>query len=170
MNTLADTLAHDFGGDANGDVCVLCNVQRWQDCPPVCAALVAVASVDLRVAYFKGLSIFEMATIANCAQPDAADGAGAELFINIQFALLDWIAFEDGKPVPVSELADGAQEVYTHKIWLQFIDLCGYNEELALEMALGSTMTQQAQYVLGSIAERFIYNICNLLGFVTDSD
>jgi hypothetical protein len=129
----------------------------------------AEATVEERLRFLKGLTVFEMAHITDCGQPNSAASPGADFFINVQCALIDWLEFEDGV-VPVAELADGALTVYTHPIWLQFVDLCAYNEELGLEMALGSSMTQQAQYVLVSIAERFLYNICEIMHLTTDRD
>jgi hypothetical protein len=130
----------------------------------------AEASIEERLTFLKGLSVYELASIAECGQPDSAASPGADLIMNAQLGLIDWLQFPDDEVVPVAELADAAVTPYTHPLWLQFVDLCGYDEELATEMALGSTMTQQAQYVLCSIAERFLYNICEILHVTTDRD
>lgn len=130
----------------------------------------AEATPDELLAFLKGLGVYELASIAECVQPDAADSPGADLLMNAQMALIDWLQFPDDEVVPVAELADAAITPYTHPLWLQFVDLCAYNEELGLEMALGSSMTQQAQYVLVSIAERFLYNICEIMHLTTDRD
>ena len=130
----------------------------------------ANASTKKRLSFLKDLSVFDMARITECGQPDSAASPGVDLFMNAQLALIDWLEFPDDEVVPVVELADAAVTPYTHPLWLQFVDLCGYDEELASEMALGSTMTQQAQYVLCTIAERFLYNICEIMHLTTDRD
>lgn len=118
--------------------------------------------------YLKNVSVYEMANLANCGTPDSQDSAGAELFDAIRVNLIESLQFNPLGAIEVASIADISLNVYSHQIWLQFIDLCGYDEDLSDGMALGSTMTQQAQYVLASIAERVIYAICDLLNLATD--
>ena len=120
--------------------------------------------------YLKNLSVYEMANLADCGTPDSRTSAGADLFDTIRVNLIDSLNFDADAPIEVAGIADSSLNVYDHQIWLQFVDLCGYNEDLSDGMALGSTMTQQANYVLASIAERVIVAICEHLNITTDQD
>ena len=120
--------------------------------------------------YLKNLSVYEMANLADCGMPDSQDSAGAELFDAIRLYLIESLEFNPLGAIEVASIADMSLNVLTHQIWLQFVDLCGYNEDLSDGMALGSTMTQQANYVLASIAERVILVICGNLNLTTDQD
>jgi len=126
--------------------------------------------IKLALQYLEDVSVFELSRIADCGSPDSNTSAGAELLDAIRVNLIDHLRHDAEAAVPVSDIADMSQNVYTHPIWLQFVDLCGYEEDLSDYMALGSTMTEQAQYVLANIAERTIVALCESLNLPTDQD
>jgi len=126
--------------------------------------------VQFALQYLQNVGVFEIARVAECGSPDSHDSAGAELLDTIRICLIDHLRYDPKVAVPVSEIANSSVTVYTHPIWLQFVDLCGYNEDLSDYMALGSTMTEQASYVLAHIAERAIVSLCEMLELKTDQD
>jgi len=120
--------------------------------------------------YLASVSVFELSRIADCGCPDSATSPGADLLDTVRINLIDHLENNPESAIQVWEIADSSITVYTHPIWEQFVDLCGYNEDHSNGMALGSTMTEQAQYVLCMIAERTIVSLCRLLDLTTDQD
>jgi hypothetical protein len=118
--------------------------------------------------FLAAVSVFELSRIADCGSPDSLKSPGAELLDNIRVNLIDHLENNPESAVQVAEIAESSVTVYTHPIWLQFVDLCAYNEDISEYMALGSTMTQQAQYSLGYLAERVITELCGLLELEID--
>lgn len=124
--------------------------------------------VEHALEFLAKVSVWELSRIADCASPDSATSAGADLLDSIRVNLIDFLQHDSEGIVPVLEIADASVTVYTHAIWLTFVDLCAYNEDLSAYMALGSTMTEQAQYVLVQVAERVLTELCTLLELEMD--
>ena len=119
--------------------------------------------VEDALAFLAAVSVYELSRIAECGSPDSLTSPGAELLDNIRINLIDQLENNPESAVQVSEIAESSISVYTHPSWLQFVDLCAYEEDIAEYMALGSTMTQQAQYALAYLAERLITELCSML-------
>lgn len=166
--TTTTTLDHRFGIDeALRGVCELCGKQRWQDAERVCPVAVADATYKARIEYLRNLNAYELANIAEIANPSSLSSPGADLLERVKYSLLEWLEYDTEKPLPISELADQCHSVYTHDIWLEFVDLCAYNEDVE---AVSVDMTAQASYVLYSIAHRLMYTLCAMLNLTTDMD
>jgi hypothetical protein len=126
------------------------------------------AQVKHALEYLATVSVFELSKIGDCASPDSLTSPGAELLDNVRINLIDLLQHDAEAVVPVAEIADSSLSVYTHTIWLQFADLRAYDEDISDYMALGSTMTQQAQFALAYLAERVIVELCGLLELEID--
>jgi hypothetical protein len=113
--------------------------------------------------FLAAVSVFELSRIGECGSPDSLTSPGAELLDNIRINLIDHLENNPESEVQISEIAESSISVYTHPSWLQFVDLCAYQEDISEYMALGSTMTQQAQYALAYLAERVLTELCGLL-------
>lgn len=124
--------------------------------------------VEHALEFLARVSVFELSRIGDCASPDSLTSPGAELLDNLRINLIDHLQHDAEGIVPVAEIADSSLSVYTHTIWLQFADLRAYDEEISDYMALGSSMTQQAQFALAFLAERVILELCNLLELEVD--
>ena len=118
--------------------------------------------------YLATVSVFELSRIGDCGSPDSLTSPGAELLDSIRVNLIDHLQHDAEAPVSVGEIADPCVSVYTHTIWLQFADLRAYDEDISDYMALGSTMTQQAQFALAYLAERILIELCGLLELEID--
>lgn len=80
----------------------------------------------------KGLSAYELASMAGAGTPDSAESAGALFLTGVRDAVVE--AAEYGRfggdvGDVAHEIADGAPDVYTHARWRQFVDLAAYQEE-----------------------------------------
>jgi hypothetical protein len=73
-----------------------------------------------------------LADMADCASPDTLESPGAKFLERVQDDVneRDADSFSgDYLHDAAHEIADNAPDVYTHARWLQFADLCAYNEE-----------------------------------------
>ena len=103
---------------------------------------------------------YELARFAECTSPDSNESPGARFLESIQDDVNDRLT--DGAPIgndewimdAVSEVADNAPDIYTHAMWLEFIDLCAYREDPSDLGADGSNMESAARLCLYIIAER----------------
>ena len=85
----------------------------------------------------------------------------------VRYYLLESLEYDAEQPLRISELADSAMTVYTHDIWLEFVDLCAYREDVE---DLGGDMNERATYALYSIAHRLMHTLCYMLNLTTDMD
>lgn len=94
-----------------------------------------------------------LARLADCASPDGPESAGAQFLISVQDSVNEVFEYEVTEDT-VSEIADGAPDVYTHTMWAEFVDLAAYNEDPTELGADGSDMEKCARICLYMIAER----------------
>lgn len=174
MTTTTTTLDHRFNRDPEihdglVGVCELCGQQQFQDAARVCPEAVKTATWQTRYQYLRNLSPYELASIADIATPSSKSSPGADFMESIQSVMMDYLSSEL-EQVPINEAADASLNVYTYDIWLQFVDLCAYNEDI--DDIAGDTMdmTQRASLALYLIAERLIDTLCTMLNFTTDRD
>lgn len=118
------------------------------------------------------LSAWQLAQFAECATPDTSESPGAEMLTSVRDALaerIDWVREsgdsdtslsaivatlqDDGS---LSEIADGAPNVYTHKRWSQFLDLAAYSEQPEISDAWSTDLTEAAGQALYQIADRLV--------------
>lgn len=96
---------------------------------------------------------YTLAQMAETGSPDAKGSPGAIFLIDIRDAVVE--AFEEDGQVDErkqGEIADGAASVMTHEKWQQWVDLCGYQEDLS---EFG-TPTKEG---IGGIADLALYYI-----------
>ena len=107
-------------------------------------------------------SAYRLSLKAGVESPDAVDSHGAQFLEGVRDALVEWVEHNRGEDIDtLSEKAqddafeqvDACVPVYTHQLWQTFTDLAAYSDEASDELD-GGTMTEQASYVLASIAER----------------
>lgn len=117
------------------------------------------------------LNPFELASMANCGNPDEGRtrhrkrwSAGAAFLADVRDAVVE--AIRDGSITPddrddrgqILEIADGAPSVYTHARWQQFVDLAAYQEDPE-HSDWPDSLTDAAGIALYQVAER----LCNAL-------
>jgi hypothetical protein len=174
MTTTTTTLDHRFNRDPEihdgmVGVCELCGQQQFQDAARVCPVAVKAATWETRYQYLRRLNPYELASIADIATPSSKSSPGAEFMESVQSVMMDYLSSEL-EQVPINEAADASLNVYTHDIWLQFVDLCAYNEDISGITSESQSMTERAMLSLYLIAERLIDTLCTMLNFTTDRD
>lgn len=87
------------------------------------------------------LSAFQLASIAECGSPDSASSYGAEMlelvYMSVIEELRDLESIGDWDTDRTFEIAEGCINVYTHKLWTAFVDLCAYQEPVSEFASLG---------------------------------
>lgn len=110
----------------------------------------------------KGLSAYELSSFADCGSPDSLESAGAKMLVSVRNSVVEAIVgggvrLDDlNNWGQLSEIADNAPDTYTHQRWLQFVDLCAYNEEPECDEWTGD-LTQIAGQALYQIADRLAH-------------
>jgi hypothetical protein len=89
----------------------------------------------------KERTVWELARMAECSDPDKTDSPGANFLRAIESSVKDALSYgyEQGDDVTSdewqsersSELADYCVPVYTHNLWVTFVDLAAYSEDLS---------------------------------------
>ena len=107
----------------------------------------------------KNLNPFQLAREADCSSPDSAGSPGADFLARVKSGVLDALDYgveyvEDS----AAEVADGSIPVYTHQMWLTFVDLCGYQEDVS-EFGPVDEPNDVATRALYIIAERLAMNL-----------
>lgn len=92
---------------------------------------------------------YQLASDADCGTPDALDSAGARVLTYVRDGVIEmieyhadeWAVLEPGEVIDaldsidddgsVHEIADGAPNIYTHRLWSEFVDLQAYNEDIS---------------------------------------
>lgn len=111
-------------------------------------------------------TIFALARMAGCGDPDTPDSPGARFLTSVADAASEhWYAYgPDGADDDdaVHEIADGIVPVYTHELWLTFVDLAAYREDddtgiMADALSHGhADLDKVAGIALYQIAERLL--------------
>lgn len=108
----------------------------------------------------RDLSVWSLANTADCGTPDSETSAGAGFLKSVAYSVSDLMEEfdEDGAPRDlddrITEIADGAPDVYTHGLWVEFTDLAGYREDPSEIVGDEHDMTKLASVCLYIIAER----------------
>jgi hypothetical protein len=122
---------------------------------------------------FEQRTVWQLANLAGCADPDEHDGIGFDLpagaiedrrviaspganFLrSVEDAVREAFDYHEGQPGDDwHEVADGAVPVYTHALWSTFVDLAAYNEDPSELGCEADDMTRAAGVCLYMIAER----------------
>lgn len=101
---------------------------------------------------------YELARMAECMSPDSLDSPGAQFLLRIQDdyneAVEEDYWNEDETP---HEIADNAVPVYTHQMWLTFVDLGAYQEDPSELGYENDDMDKAGSACLYLIAQRLVY-------------
>lgn len=101
------------------------------------------------------LTVYSLAGYAGVSDPDSHDSPGALFLLNVRDAVIE--AKNEGRfgiesfHDVLAEIADNAPNTYTHPMWLEFVDLAAYTEEIEIS---GENMEQNARIALYEIALR----------------
>lgn len=92
---------------------------------------------------------YTLADLADCAGPDGETSPGAVLLLHVRDDTVEYYnQYPDATDGEWGDarftIADQAPCVYTHNRWLEFIDLCAYNEDPTHLGGGGSDMTTDA--------------------------
>lgn len=119
-------------------------------------------------------TVWQLARMAGCADPDSLDTAGAH-FLNHVADLVDdairWEREQEGRTLAEAvqdvaedgrhEIADGSVPIGTYGRWRAFCDLAAWEEDFTEWNHLGTTdMTEQAALALYAIADRLVSALC----------
>ena len=99
--------------------------------------------------------------LAECGAPDSIDSAGSLFLLHVRDSLLEHLGYCDcvgDHNDAITEIADGAPDVHTHKRWQEFVDLCAYGEDLS-EFGVASNTTEMAGWALYQIANRLCWGL-----------
>lgn len=115
------------------------------------------------------LNVFQLAHLAGSADPDEGRtryrrkwSAGAKLLVGVRDAVVEGIRDESitetnrDNSGQLSEIADGAPNIYTATRWAEFVDLGAYMEEPECE-EWADDLTQAAAQALYQIADRLCH-------------
>lgn len=102
-------------------------------------------------------TVWQLARLADCADPDAWNSIGAKFLVRVETALEDaqdgaWGVSQDD----LAELADGCVPIYTHEVWATFVDLAAYEEDVSELVGSERDLTKCASVALYLIAERLL--------------
>jgi hypothetical protein len=111
----------------------------------------------------KNLSPYELARIAECGDPDSQDSPGAQFLLNVAGAIEEAREGDFDLDDLAHEVADAAIPVYTHALWMTFVDLGAYDEAdedgaAAASLADGNP-SSYAGAMLYQIAYRLAYRL-----------
>lgn len=113
----------------------------------------------------RDLSVYELARMAGCSEPDGHSTEGARMLDCVRDSVLRLITErritlddfnDDGQ---LSEVADDAPSCYTHTLWVQFVELGGYTEDCEISDAWPSDLTKAASLALYQIADRLAHAV-----------
>jgi hypothetical protein len=115
-----------------------------------------------------GLSPYELARIAECAEPDSKDSPGAEFLRGIADAVAEVDQPKDDAIDTIAyDIANAAVEAlpYSYDLWRTFIDLGAYRERDgiadAAEAVAAGDPDVYAAWMLNNIAYRLAYRLLN---------
>jgi hypothetical protein len=114
-----------------------------------------------------------LAVMAGCAAPDNSETAGAKFLASVRDGAVEaWPRTEAGggdedRSDVAHEIADDAPDMYTHTRWLEFVDLCAYNEEPETD-AWPANLTDAAAVALYQIADRLVHALFDELDLDAD--
>jgi hypothetical protein len=112
--------------------------------------------------------------LADCAEPDTRESAGALLLTRTRDAFLEFIstnpdATGDDIRDDISAITDDMVSVYTHERWQQFVDLGAYQEESETG-EWPSDLNDTAAAALYQIIERMVYRFAAMLDEAEEGD
>ncbi len=100
-------------------------------------------------------TVWQLARLADCADPDTLTSAGAQFLQSVEGAYED-MRENEATADDVHEYADGAVPIYTHEVWATFADLAAWNEDPSELIGDQGDMTKGATVALYMIAERLL--------------
>lgn len=113
----------------------------------------------------RDMSVYYLADLADCGSPDASASPGGKFLDEIREALLEDIEDENNGETVLErlqyvlesgrdrEVIQGAVDYRTHQMWLSFVDLCAYEEELDGEY---TDLESQCFAALEQIGQRLV--------------
>ena len=135
----------------------------------------------------RDLNAYQLARNAECADPDTLDSPGAKLLLGVRDDLIERLESEreDGQSWAqvfgdlddegqLGEIADAAPDVYTARMWNQFVDLAAYQEDISgyvtaeiqpsgKALLLIESLESAARMALYMIAERLVNALRELI-------
>lgn len=79
------------------------------------------------------LTAYRLAHMAGCGDPDSRESVGAQWLLSIATdvpEIRERITQGDDVGDLVDQYADDAVPIYTHQMWITYVDLCAYNEDV----------------------------------------
>lgn len=131
----------------------------------------------------RDLNAYQLSRRADCASPDSLDSAGALFLTSVRDGVLElitwdatrWVEVVEGDDVQsinddggVSQIADDAPDVYTYRMWAEFVDLSAYLEDPPEYGVDRSDMEQSARVCLYMIAERLAFVLMDEAKIMTE--
>lgn len=104
-------------------------------------------------------TVWQLARLAECADPDTFESAGAKFLIHVEDAVAEALEADELDEDRIHEIADSAPDVYTFQRWLEFVDLAAWQEDLddyVPDPSMSNDMSAMAGVALYMIAERLV--------------
>lgn len=108
-------------------------------------------------------TIYALARLADCADPDSEASPGAYFLSNVADTVAEVLenAIDGGyRQDAISEAADALVPTYTAEVWRTFTDLAAWQEDVTDLCGDDTDMTQRAKVALYMIAERLLTALC----------
>jgi hypothetical protein len=103
-------------------------------------------------------TVWNLARMADCADPDTAGSAGADFLQHVRIdtaeAIRDGRHHEDDPHDLAHEIADQCVPIATYTVWATFVDLAAWQEDLDELGGSSGDMEQDAKVSLYMIAQR----------------
>jgi hypothetical protein len=125
-----------------------------------------MSTTDERLADMGERTVWNLARLAECADPERLDSPGADFLASVRDEVIERIQYvlAEGQTVGVdsfmdehgTEIADLAPDVYTYKRWQEFVDLAAWQEDPSELGSASDDMTEAAGACLYLIADRLI--------------
>lgn len=145
------------------------------------------SKIAARVAECQAIRVWALSDqdMGYCGSPDSDTSAGAVFLDAVRSNVIErWESHAPECPYlvddaacecstiddAVSEIADGAPDVYTATRWAEFVDLAAYSEEPEITDTWPESLTDAAGQALYQIAERLARALFQWLGDLTDYD
>lgn len=117
----------------------------------------ATPMIENIIDQISAMSVWQLARFAECQDPSNESTEGAVFLDSTRRSVIESLRdledISDWDENTTHEIADSAPDVYTHRRWLEFVDLCAYREDLS---DYSGEMTDLAGIALYLIAERLV--------------
>ena len=99
------------------------------------------------------MPVYYLAHLAECAEPSTSDGISflKSIATDFVYSMESEYGYDEDTH---SQIVNDAPDIYTHRMWVEFVDLCAYREDVSEYGVTDSDA--MARLSLCAIAERLV--------------